>query len=619
MDSKIRAGRLGVRPLRTPVGAGHRAGPGKDLGKERSHTAIPDSFIEELVARSDIVDVVSDYVQLSKRSGANLFGLCPFHSEKTPSFSVRQDKQTYHCFGCGKGGGVINFIMEIENLSYRDAIEFLARRAGMQMPAESDEERQLRGRRAKLLELNRAAAMWFFENLSKPEGAAALEYIRERRLLPKTVKRFGLGAAPNSWESLVDEMRRRGYADQDLIDAGLAKRGKSGGIYDSFRNRLIFPVIDVRGSVIGFSGRILNGEEPKYLNTSDTMVFQKSRNLFALNLAKKTKRDMLILVEGNVDVVMLHQAGFDCAVASLGTSLTPEQARLMKQYKDTVVIAYDSDGAGVKAAQRAIGLLEPAGLQVRVLRMEGAKDPDEFIKAKGPEAFELLLERSANHVEYRILAAKAKYDMDTDDGRLGFLREATQILAENPSPVERELYAGRVAEMIGVSADAVKSEVRREGRYRAAAEKKKRERAVMRPEVSAQPVSKSIRYENVASATAEEGVVSLLMADPQLVIFTGELTPEEFTSPFLGRVFAKIKERWNAGAAITPAVIASGLEPDEASHLTGMLQRPVNLGQAREAMADYIDKIKTEKLKESGQRDLLAVREKYQKKKGLGG
>ncbi len=580
--------------------------------------AIPDSFIEELVARSDIVDVVSDYVQLTKRSGANQFGLCPFHSEKTPSFSVSPDKQIYHCFGCGKGGGVISFIMEIENLPFRDAVAFLARRAGMEMPDEGD-DKALQGYRARLLELNRQAARWFYDNLSRPEGAGAVEYLKKRALTPKTVKTFGLGAAPDDWYALTNEMRKRGFSDQELLDAGLSKRGKGGGLYDVFRNRLVFPVIDVRGSVIGFSGRIIGDGEPKYLNTPDTPVFSKSRNLFALNLAKRTKRGMLILAEGNVDVVMLHQAGFDCAVASLGTSLTADQARLMARYTQNVVIAYDSDGAGVKAAQRAIGLLEPAGLKVRVLRMEGAKDPDEFIKMKGPEAFELLLERSANHVEYRILAAKAKYDMDTDDGRLGFLREATQILAENPSPVERELYAGRVAEMIGVSAEAVKSEVRREGRIRAASDRKKREREVMRPEVTAQPAGKSIRYGNVASATAEEGIVTLLMADPQLVIFTGELRAEDFTSPFLGKVFSMIKERFSAGEEITPAVIASRLEPDEAAHLTGMLQRPVNLGQAREAMADYIDKIKTEQLKRTGDRDLLAVREKYQKKKGLGG
>ena len=580
--------------------------------------AIPESFIEELVARCDIVDVVSDYVQLTKRSGANQFGLCPFHSEKTPSFSVSPDKQIYHCFGCGKGGGVISFIMEIENLPFRDAVAFLARRAGMEVPDE-DGDKDMAGRRARLLELNKAAARWFYDNLSKPGGAAAVSYIQKRRLTKKTVTNFGLGAAPDDWYALVNEMRKRGFSDQELLDAGLAKRGKNGGVYDVFRNRLVFPVIDVRGSVIGFSGRILDDGEPKYLNTPDTPVFSKSRNLFALNLAKRSKRGMLILAEGNVDVVMLHQAGFDCAVASLGTSLTAEQARLMARYTKNVVIAYDSDAAGVKAAQRAIGLLEPAGLQVRVLRMEGAKDPDEFIKAKGPDAFELLLERSANHVEYRILAVKSKYDMDTDDGRLGFLKEATELLAENPNAVEREIYAKRVAEYAGVSAEAVINEIRNAARKLSAADRKKRERQAMRPEIIAQPTAKSMRYSNVASATAEEGVIRLLMADPELTRYTGDLDTEDFTSEFLGKLYGKIRHRIENHEDVTPAVLTATLTPDEAALLTKLLQGPANLAAAREALSDYIDKIKTEGLKTSGREDLLAVRDKYQKKKGLGG
>ena len=579
--------------------------------------AIPERFIEEVVARSDIVDVVSEYVQLTKRSGSNIFGLCPFHSEKTPSFSVSPEKQIYHCFGCGKGGTVISFIMEIENLSFRDAVALLARRAGMELP-EEDEDKESTGRRKRLLELNRQAARWFYDNLSRPEGADSVAYIRKRQLTKKTVTAFGLGAAPDQWHMLTDEMIRRGFTQQELVDAGLAKRGKGGGVYDIFRNRLMFPVIDVRGAVIGFSGRILGDGEPKYLNTPDTPVFSKSRNLFALNLAKRSKRGMLILAEGNVDVVMLHQAGFDCAVASLGTSLTPEQARLMKNYTENVVIAYDSDAAGVKAAQRAIGLLEPVGLQVRVLRMEGAKDPDEFIKLRGADAFQILLERSANHVEYRILAAKGKYDMDTDDGRLGFLREATEILAENQSPVEREVYARRVAEMTGVSPEAVINEVAKALRIRSARDRKKQEREVMRPEITAQPAARSIRYDNVASAAAEEGLVRLLVADPALTDSTAGLEPEDFSSPFLGRVFDSIRKRWQEGREITPALIAAVLPPEEASHFTNLCQRPVSIASAREAIGDYIDKIKTEGLKKPGA-DLLAVREQYRKKKGLGG
>ena len=287
--------------------------------------AIPESFLQELVEKNDIVDVVGEYVRLTKRSGSNQFGLCPFHSEKTPSFSVSPDRQIYHCFGCGKGGGVINFIMEIENLSFPEAVEFLAKRVGMTMP-EQEDNREAKKRR-RLLDLNRDAARFFYSCLSKPEGKPALDYMARRQITPHTAKRFGLGYAPDTWDSLINAMKALGYSEYEMFDAGLVRKGKNGGHYDTFRNRLMFPVIDVRGDFIGFSGRILGDGEPKYMNSPETMVFNKSRNLFALNLAKKSKSGHIILAEGNVDVVMMHQAGFDGAVASLGTSLTPEQAR----------------------------------------------------------------------------------------------------------------------------------------------------------------------------------------------------------------------------------------------------------------------------------------------------
>ena len=338
--------------------------------------AFSDSFLNELISRNDIEDVISGYVQLTKRSGSNLFGLCPFHSEKTPSFSVSPDKQIYHCFGCGKGGGVINFIMEIENLSFPDAVAFLAKRVGMEVP-DDDTPKELRNKRTRLLELNKDAARFFYDMLSTPAGAGALSYIKKRGISRQMAMNFGLGAAPDSWNALLDSMSSKGYTHQEMFEAGLIRKSRTGsGFYDYFRNRLMFPVIDVRGSVIGFSGRALGDNEPKYLNSPDTPVFNKSRCLFALNLAKRSKQGMLILSEGNIDVIALHQAGYDCAVASLGTSLTSDQARLMTRYTDQVVIAYDADNAGVKAAQRAIPILEKAGLNVKVLTIPGAKDPD---------------------------------------------------------------------------------------------------------------------------------------------------------------------------------------------------------------------------------------------------
>lgn len=412
--------------------------------------AFPESFLQELAERNDIVDVVSGYVRLTKKSGSNLFGLCPFHSEKTPSFSVSPDKQIYHCFGCGKGGSVISFIMEIENLSFPEAVAFLANRAGMQLPEQSNDPGAKK--RQRLLALNRDAARFFHAQLKTPAGQPARDYLARRQLTAQTVTRFGLGFAPDTWDSLVRAMKALGYSEQELFDGGLVRHGRSGGVYDTFRNRLMFPVIDVRGNVIGFSGRILGDGEPKYMNSPETIVFSKSHNLFALNLAKKSKCGYIILAEGNIDVASLHQAGFDSAVASLGTSLTPEQARLLSRYTSEIVIAYDNDGAGQKASQRAIGILEKLEVRVRVLQMQGAKDPDEYIKTFGADAFRNLLEQSENHIDYRLGAVQRKYDLQVDEQRVAFVKEAAGVVAELPGSVEREVYAMRVAETAGMPA-----------------------------------------------------------------------------------------------------------------------------------------------------------------------
>ncbi len=580
--------------------------------------AFSERFLEELISRSDIVDVVGEYVQLTKKSGSNMFGLCPFHSEKTPSFSVSSDKQIYHCFGCGKGGGVINFIMEIENLTFPDAVHFLARRAGIPVP-DDDVSDEAGGRRARMLNLNRDAARFFYDNLKTPGGRAAVEYINRRGISREMVKKFGLGVALNEWSSLTDAMIKKGYSMAEMLDAGLVKKGNKGGVYDTFRNRLMFPVFDVRGSVIGFSGRILDDGEPKYLNSPDTFVFNKSRNLFALNLAKKTKGGMLILTEGNIDVVALHQAGFDGAVASLGTSLTPEQARLMARYTENVIIAYDADNAGIKAAQRAIGILEKTGINVKVLRMDGAKDPDEYIKKRGADAFKVLLERSENHIEYRLLTLKSKFDLTLDEGRLGFLAEATEMLAGLSSAVEREIYGARVAETAGISAEAVQNEVKKAYRRKAANQKRRQDRAEMQPKMSAQPQEREIRYENVVSATAEEGVIGLLLLDPELISETGRLKAEDFTSPFLSKAYKIIKERCLEGRSVSIPALTPEFESAEISRLTVIMKRPGSAGSGKKAMADYIEKIETEKLKKSAADDIMAVREKYREKKGYGG
>ena len=576
--------------------------------------AFPENFIQELIDRNDIVDVIGSYVNLSKRSGANLFGLCPFHNERTPSFAVNPSGQFYHCFGCGKGGGVINFIMEIENLSYPDAVRHLAARVGMEVPDDGYDKDSKR--RARLLELNRDAAKFFYEQLSAPDGQKAVRYMQERGISPQTAKRFGLGCAPDSWESLRKEMAKKGYSDFELFDAGLVKRGQRGGFYDTFRNRLMFPVIDVRGDVIGFSGRILGGDGAKYMNSPDTLVYNKSRNLFAMNLAKKSKNGYLLLVEGNVDVVTLHQAGFDSAVASLGTSLTPEQARLMSRYTKEVIIAYDSDGAGQKAAQRAIGILERLDLKVRVLRMTGAKDPDEFIRMKGADAFANLLKDSENQVDYRLNTVKAKYDLSLDDQKVSYLKEASELLASLPGQVERQVYAIRVAGEAGIGQDAVIREVERRRKILLSRLKKDYERDITRPEKAVQPAERTMRYSNPGAAAAEEGIIRLLYLEPALV---REELPDakEFSSEALGKIYSVIKAAIESGTSVSVNALAPKLAQEEMNLLVRIIQKPERLSESRSILADYVRRMREEQDRKGGSEDLKALSEKLRKEKGF--
>ena len=397
--------------------------------------AFSQEFLDELVARNDILDVVSSYVHLTKK-GNNYFGLCPFHNEKTGSFSVSTDKQIYHCFGCKKGGGVINFIMEEENLSFPDAVRFLAKRANMEVPEET-EDREASRRRARILELNRAAARFYYENLNAPQGQAVLEYLKKRKISRKTAMNFGLGASLDQWDSLLTAMIAAGYTKRELLAAGLVVQNSKGRLYDKFRNRLMFPVIDVRGDVVGFGGRVLDKSEPKYMNTPETITYSKRRILYGINLAKKTKRPNFILCEGNIDVITLHQAGFDNAVASMGTALTTEQTRLLSRYTKELVLCYDNDGAGRNATQKAIELLNNSEFTVKVLNIPNRvvdgqpvkQDVDDFIKNRGAAAFERLLSGSENHVEYQLENVSAKYDLTDDQQRVAYAEEVSALIA----------------------------------------------------------------------------------------------------------------------------------------------------------------------------------------------
>ncbi len=588
--------------------------------------AFSDQFLEELEEKNPIEDVVGSYVNLTRR-GSNLFGLCPFHNEKTASFSVAPEKGIYYCFGCHKGGGVVNFIMEIEGLDYPDAVRFLAKRAGIQVPEEDRRQSSNYRYREKLWQLCRDAARYYHAVLKSPEGQPGLQYLMGRGLTADTIVRFGLGFAPNRWDGLLKAMEEKGYSRQEMKDAGLIrsstrqKKNADGTVtefescYDWFRNRIMFPIIDVRGNVIGFGGRVMDGSEPKYLNSPESQIFNKRKNLFALNMAKKTKMEMLVLTEGYMDTISMHQYGFDCAVASLGTSLTQEQAGMLAKYTKQMVLCYDADQAGQNAAKRAISILEKTGVTVRVLRMQGAKDPDEYLRKFGAERFRKLLGASEDQAVYQIGNIRQKYDLSTDEGKVGFLQEAAAFIATMSSAVEREVYSTRVAETAGVTAEAVKLEVNKAYKRRRYAEKKKEERKNLRP--ADQVSSGTIKYENVKSAVAEEGLLSQILLEPSLLEETTGLQPEDMSVELFGRVLQWMRSRWQEGQSVSIPAMNGEFRPEEISHLTSIVQKrdgTVN----EQAFRDYISVIRSEASKR-GSKDLMAALSRRRDNQGYGG
>ena len=591
--------------------------------------AIPEQFIDELVARSDIADVVSSYVHLTQKGG-NLWGLCPFHNEKTPSFAVSPDKQIYHCFGCGKGGGVISFIMEMENLSYPDAIRLLAQRAGMEVPDTGTDEAG-RKKRARILEANKQAARFYYEYLNSPGGKRVQDYIAQRQISRRYAVRFGLGAAPDSWDELTKALTARGFSKMELIDAGLAVAGKNGGVYDKFRSRLMLPVIDVRGDVVGFTSRILPGEEgAKYLNTPETMVFRKGRLIYALNLAKTTKRPNLVLVEGNIDVITLHQAGFDNVVATMGTALTEEHARVLARYTKELVLCYDNDAAGKKSTQRVLDILKNADLTVRVLQLPNAydsegkpikQDPDDFVKKFGPAAFEKCLNGSAGQNDYRLGDLMSRHDLSSEEGRLAYLKEAVATVAALQSPIEREIYGNKAAAAAGISGQAFAQEVERYRKNRVWQAKTRQERRDLTPTIRVQPRERELRYADVRSARAEEGVLRLLLLEPSLFPAVERLEPEQFSAPVLAKIYGLLRQRHREGRSVQLAALTGELTAEEMSCLVEIMDQPQVLSNSEQALKDYIEIIETQALKRGGseQDPLLAAREKFREKKAYGG
>ena len=579
----------------------------------------PAGFIDELCDRCNIVDVVSGYVRL-KKTGANYVGLCPFHSEKTPSFTVSAEKQLFKCFGCGEGGSVVSFVMKIENLSFPDAVRKLCDYCGMAYPENDDAGFSVKKR---VLELNRAAARFYFETLATDAGKDGLSYLRRRGLSDAAIRSFGLGYADQSWDSLIKAMLKKGFTTGELEAARLASKGKNGSYYDFFRERVMFPIIDERGDVIAFSGRVMtSGDEGrKYMNSPDTPAYNKSRALFGINLAKKTKSDFFLLVEGNMDVVSLHAAGIDNAVASCGTALTPQQAQLIKKYVPKVVVCFDQDAAGQKATDKAINVLSAADIEVRVLRLPYVKnekgellldkdgkpvkdDPDSFIRRSGADAFSKLLSKPPSDIEYRLATIKESADLLSDDGRIAYFKEAARYLATIPSDVEREVYVRSTAQEMGLSETSLLNDVKRIRAAMLRERKKKEFRAAADPIRNIQPEERSIRYSDPISAASEERLLAVCFSDTDLLRYAGEkITPEKFSSELLGSVFGKALAAVREGRGLSPAALVTDLSDAEARHITSVLTKAVRSEDPVREINDCVSKINLEYIKRSGSSD----------------
>lgn len=555
--------------------------------------ALSDSFLQELKMKTDIEDVISTYVTL-KRRGATLVGLCPFHNEKTPSFTVYPATQSFYCFGCGAGGDAITFVKKIDNLDYLDAVKTLAQRAGLQMPQEGFDD-SLSKRRRRILEMNREAARFYHSVLLSPEGKVGYDYYIGRALSAATINHFGLGFAPNQWDALLKHMRAKGYQPAELVDAGLARKGQK-GYYDNFRNRVMTPIIDVRGNVIAFGGRVLDDSKPKYINTGDTLVYKKTNELFALNFAKDSKEDALILCEGYMDVIAMHQAGFTNAVAGCGTALTTEQVRLISRYAKEVILTYDADEAGQKALQKAMTLFDQTDVKVRIPALVGGKDPDEIIRTYGRDKFKGMLEGASNETEFRLLALRRQYNLATTQGKIDFIGGALQILATLP-PVEQDLYVSRLSEELGVERQNMKVQlqdlVARQGNRR---EKREFKRIVQ------ENMRKTARETMATDASlrklrAEDRLISLLLRYPDCSRLCKDFDPQWLTPGFAQWVFTLILQRLENGDGTELMDLRDRLTDDEMGRLSGIIARGGESADAKQEFSDCLQTIRAEQQK----------------------
>ncbi len=573
------------------------------------------AVIEDLKFRNTIEDVISSYVTLS-RAGSNLKGLCPFHSEKSPSFTVYTGDGHYYCFGCGAGGDVITFIMRMENLDYRAALEFLAKRCGVTLP---DDDKKERGgvSRSRVLEMNKLAARFFHKMLYTDEGAQARAYLMKRQLSGSTVKHFGLGYAPNSYDSLKKYLKDKGYTDEEMVSAFLCQRSKKNEkhTYDVFRNKVMFPIIDVAGNVVAFGGRVLDDSKPKYINTSDTPAFKKHRNLFGLNFAKNSSEDYLILCEGYMDVISLHAAGFTNAVAALGTAFNAETARLLNKYTDKVCLCFDSDGAGQTATNRALQTLSELDISVRVIKIPGEKDPDDFIKSNGAEEFRRLLEGGQTPFDYKIFRVISKYDMENTDEKVRAAREICYIIADITSKVEREIYVTKAAKMLDIDVQGLKGDINSFIRRKGSEQKKKnREELIRKTSGIGDRVDPDFAREK-RSGVLEGSVLGLMLYRPEFIKLDIEknlLSPDMFFSELNRRMYSCIREAEEKGG-FDFGMLCDSFSPDEISKAEAMMGKRRQLtNNSTEAFLDAVGALKNEadRIKNAGNDDIAAILER---------
>lgn len=557
--------------------------------------SLSDSFLQELRLKTDVVDLISSYVSLKKR-GNTYVGLCPFHNEKTPSFTVYENTQSFYCFGCGAGGDGVSFMRKIENLDYIDAVKVLAQRAGMQMPNEGYDDSLSKKRRV-ILQINRETARFYHNYMMSERGKVGLQYFLNRGLSQKTIRHFGLGYAPNNWDELFKHLKSKGYNVSDMLAAGVVRKGKK-GYYDYFINRVMTPIIDVRGNFIAFGGRVLDDSKPKYINTSDTLVYKKTNEVFGLNYAKDSGKDSLILCEGYMDVIAMHQAGFTNAVAGCGTALTNEQVRLLSRYAKEIILVYDNDEAGQKALNKAISLFDQVDVKISIPTLSGGKDPDEIIKNFGRARFADMLENSSNEVEFAIMKLRRGFNLQTTQGKSQFASEAVKILA-NATPIERDLYLSRLADELGIEKRAFQAQLAEYRSLMAKGQKKREYNKIIDDDLRRTRKESFEADTSTVSLKAQARVIGLLMTYPDCYLLCNDLSPDEFTAGFYRKAYEAVTQRIRDNLSLELIMFNEGFTDEEMGKFTQLVSVSQNSSNPKKEFTDCINVIDNEYKKQN--------------------